>query len=73
MTVRKPTSGNRTNRRGRKHVRNLHISKDAAQKLRTLTLNAHGVRDRQDITEVQIVEELIEGAYRAYDIKSDEL
>lgn len=47
--------------------RNLHISPDAAQSLRILTLNARGVRNRDDITEEQITEELIEAAWRAYD------
>lgn len=53
------TSGNRTGRRGRRPVQNLHIGRDAAQSLRILTLNARGARGRDDISEEQIVEELI--------------
>lgn len=47
--------------------RNLHISKDAAQSLRILMLNARGARNRADLTEEQIVEELIETAWRQLD------
>jgi len=61
------TSGNRTNRRGRKLVRHLHISPAAAQSLRLLTLNARGVRNSETITEAQIVEELIGAAWRKLD------
>lgn len=46
---------------------NLRISKDAAQSLRVLTLNARGVRNRVDVSEEQIVEELIEAAWRELD------
>ena len=61
------TSGNRTARRGRRPVQNLHISRGAAQELRILMLNARGARGRDDISEEQIVEELIAQAWRAYD------
>jgi hypothetical protein len=59
--------GNRTERRGRKLRRDIHIGQEAARSLRILTLNARGVRGRDDITEDQIVEELIEVAWREYD------
>lgn len=65
------TSGNRTDRRGRRYRRNLHISPTAAQSLRILTLNARGVRNRDDLTEEQIVEELIEAAWRELDPGDD--
>ena len=61
------TSGNRTARRGRRAVQNLHISREAAQSLRILMLNARSARGRDDISEEQIVEELIAQAWRAYD------
>lgn len=47
--------------------RHLHISRDAAHSLRILTLNARGMRNNPAITEDQIVEELIETEWRAYD------
>jgi len=49
------------------HKRNLHISEDAAASLRVLLLVARGARERPDLTEDEIVEELIEAAWRAYD------
>jgi hypothetical protein len=59
--------GNRTARRGRKLRRDIHIGRDAAQSLRILTVNARGVRNKPDISEDEIVEELIEAAWRALD------
>jgi hypothetical protein len=59
--------GNRTARRGRKLRCDIHIGRDAAQSLRILTVNARGVRNKPDISEDEIVEELIEAAWRALD------
>lgn len=50
-----------------RYKQNLHISRDAAQSLRVLMLNAQGVRNRPDLTEDAIVEELIEAAWRELD------
>lgn len=59
--------GNRTGRRGRKLRRSIRLSEDTARSLRVLTLNARGVRNREDLTEDDIVTELIEGAWRKLD------
>ncbi len=59
--------GNRTVRRGRKLRRTIHLSEDAAHSLRVITLHARGVRNREDLTEDDVVMELIEKAWRALD------
>lgn len=60
-------SGNRTAKRGRKLRRTIHLSEDTARSLRVLTLNARGVRNRPDLTEDDLVEELIDRAWQLLD------
>ncbi len=38
MTVRKPTSGNRTERRGSRYIQNIHIGIQAAQSIKIVLL-----------------------------------
>lgn len=57
--------GNKTARRGRKLRRAIHLSDESARSLRVLWQVRRGVSP--DITEDQIVDELIEAAWRQLD------
>jgi hypothetical protein len=59
------TSGNRTGRRGRKLVQNIHISREHAESLRALLARRRATTP--DATEDQLVEELIDREWRAWD------
>lgn len=63
--------GNKTSRRGRKLRRDIHLGEDAARSLRILVTHRRGVSP--DVTEDQIVEELIAAAWQALDQEYEQL
>jgi len=63
--------GNRTPRRGRKLRRDIHLGEEAARSLRVLVTQRRG--NNPAITEDQIVEELIEVAWRELDREYEQL
>lgn len=65
MTIRKPTSGNRTDKRGSRYVQNIHISRDAAQSIKILLL-ARG-RPYTPETVAAWVEEQARAGWEEYD------
>lgn len=50
-----------------RYKQNIRISLDAARSLRVLMLRARSARERPELTEDELVEELIEAAWREYD------
>ena len=65
MTIRKPTSGNRTDRRGSRYIQNIHIGKEAAQSIKIL-ITARGLPYTPE-TVAAWAEEQAERGWRAYD------
>lgn len=65
MTIRKPTSGNRTERRGSRYIQNIHISREAAQSIKIMLL-ARGTTYTPEAVAAW-VEEQAERAWREYD------
>lgn len=49
MTVRKPTSGNRTARRGSRYVQNPHLDRDTAQTIKILVTAAGKPYTRENV------------------------
>jgi hypothetical protein len=65
VTIRKPTSGNRTERRGSRYIQNIHIEREAARSIKVL-LSARGTPYTPEMVAAW-VEELIEREWREYD------
>ena len=65
MAIRKPGSGNRTDKRGSRYIQNIHISRDAAQSVKILIL-ARGLPYTPE-TVAAWVEEQARSGWEAYD------
>lgn len=65
MTIRKPTSGNRTERRGSRYIQRIHIGREAAQSIKIVLL-ASG-KPYTPETVAAWVEEQAEWAWKQYD------
>lgn len=65
MTIRKPTSGNRTARRGSRYIQRIRIDEGPAQSVKIL-LSARGKPYTPEAVNAW-VEELIEREWREYD------
>lgn len=65
MTIRKPTSGNRTERRGSRYIQRIHIGREAARSIKIVLL----ARGREYTPEAVAawVEEQAEREWRQYD------
>lgn len=67
MTIRKPTSGNRTSRRGSRYIQRPRIEHEAARMIKILLLAAGRPYTPESVA--QWIAEQAEAAWRIYDAK----